>query len=126
MPGRKPRSKAFPPLFLLRAGECCPDCGEGTNAFALLASGLYDGPEDGTFSGPLLLKDIERLPRRLAESSWSTGVRGIAPGYRPASAALGGGCWDAADRLLARPWFSQASRRSRCDTMPGVGPGCFR
>lgn len=67
MSSRTPRSKAFAPLFLLRAGECCPECGEGTNVFALLASGLYDGPEDSSFSDPLLLKDIERLPRRLLD-----------------------------------------------------------
>jgi hypothetical protein len=65
MQRRTPSSKAFPPLFVLRAGEWCPQCGERTNAFALLASGLYDGVEDDTFRDFILLKDIEYLPRRL-------------------------------------------------------------
>jgi hypothetical protein len=64
MPRRTPRSKAISPLFVLRAGEFCPRCGKGTNAFALLASGLYDGVEDDTFSDFILLKDIEYLPKR--------------------------------------------------------------
>jgi hypothetical protein len=62
MPRRTPSSKAIPPLFVLRAGEPCPQCGEGTNVFALLASGLYDGIEVHTFNDFILLKDIEYLP----------------------------------------------------------------
>ena len=64
MPRRAPRSKAIPPLFVLRAGEWCPQCGAGANVFALLASSLYDGVEDDTFNDLILLKDIEYLPRR--------------------------------------------------------------
>jgi hypothetical protein len=64
MPRRNLRSKAISPLFVLRAGERCRQCGEGTNAFALLASGLYDGVEDDTFNDFILLKDIEYLPKR--------------------------------------------------------------
>ena len=64
MPRRTPLSKAIPPLFLLRAGERCPQCGEATNAFALLASGLYDGGEDGIFDHFILLKNIKYLPKR--------------------------------------------------------------
>lgn len=56
------QSKAFPPLYLLVAGETCPACGQATNVYALMADSLYDASEDGTFPGPLVLKDIERLP----------------------------------------------------------------
>jgi hypothetical protein len=64
MPSRTRRSKAISPLFLLRAGERCPQCGERTNVFALLASGLYDGAEDDTFDDLILLKNIQYLPKR--------------------------------------------------------------
>ncbi len=62
MPRRTRRSKAISPLFVLRAGERCAQCGEGINVFALLASGLYDVVEDDTFNDFILLKDIEYLP----------------------------------------------------------------
>jgi hypothetical protein len=65
MPRRSHRSKAIPPLFMLRAGERCPQCGKTTNVFALLSSGLYDGVEDHTFNDFILLKDIEYLPKSL-------------------------------------------------------------
>src|SRR5712692_10283949 len=59
------QSKAFPPLYLLRAGESCPRCGKRTNVFALLASGLYDAVGDSSFNCLLVLKDIESLPKRV-------------------------------------------------------------
>lgn len=46
MPRRSRQSKAFPPLFVLRAGESCPECGEGS-----------------TFDDMVLLQDIDYLPR---------------------------------------------------------------
>ncbi|MHB1426425.1 MAG: hypothetical protein ACYC3I_24960 [Gemmataceae bacterium] len=82
MPRRTPRSKAIPPLFLLRAGERCPQCSEGTNVFAQLASGLYDGGEEGIFDDFILLKNIKYLPKRFllpveiqvrVVSGWSSG-----------------------------------------------------
>jgi hypothetical protein len=62
MPRRPPTSKAIPPLYLLRAGETCPQCGQGTNVFALLASSVYDGVEEYTLPVVLLLNGIETLP----------------------------------------------------------------
>jgi hypothetical protein len=50
---------------VLRAGETCPACGEGTYVYALVAAALYHAPEEDTFTGPLVLKDIESLPRRV-------------------------------------------------------------
>ncbi len=41
-----------------------PGLRRGTNAFALLASGLYDGAEGSTFGDMVLLKDIDYLPAR--------------------------------------------------------------
>src|ERR1043166_3824109 len=60
-----PTSKAFPPLYLLRAGETCPSCRQGTNVYTLVASALYDEPEQDHFDGPLVLTDIQKLPKRL-------------------------------------------------------------
>src|SRR5205807_7659973 len=65
MPRRTPKSEAFPPLYVLRAGESCPRCGKSTNVYALLASSLYDAVEDSTFNCLLVLKDIESLPTRV-------------------------------------------------------------
>ena len=58
------QSKAFPPFYLLQAPATCPDCLQTTNVYALVAHALYDPSEDGEFDGPLILKDIERLPKR--------------------------------------------------------------
>jgi hypothetical protein len=62
---RPPKSRAFPPLSLLRAGEVCPTCHHGTNVFALAASALYDAAQESTLDCPLILRDIESLPKRL-------------------------------------------------------------
>jgi hypothetical protein len=60
-----PRSRAVPPLYLLRAGACCPHCGEANNVYALAASGLYDArEEDDLFEGLFLLTYVEDLPAR--------------------------------------------------------------
>ncbi len=59
------KSRAIPPLYVLRAGECCPRCGQGTNVYTLAAAGLYDAPDDSTFDGFIILKDIETLPKRM-------------------------------------------------------------
>ncbi|MHB1425661.1 MAG: hypothetical protein ACYC3I_21035 [Gemmataceae bacterium] len=65
MPRRTSLSTAFPPFYVLRAGESCPKCGQGTNVYGLLSFGLYDKPQDERFDGPLLLNHIERLPQRI-------------------------------------------------------------
>ena len=62
---RRPTSRAIPPLYVLRAGECCPECGAGTNVYTLAASGLHDVPQDATLEGFLVLTHIESLPKRL-------------------------------------------------------------
>jgi hypothetical protein len=77
MPRRSPTDIAYPPLYVLRAGEWCPACGEGTNAYALLAAALYERSEDDTFPGPLLLNHVERLPKRILAL-----LAGRCPGWR--------------------------------------------
>jgi hypothetical protein len=58
------QSKAMPPLYLLKAGETCPSCAEATNVFTLVATDYYDAEDNGTLELPLVLKNIERLPKR--------------------------------------------------------------
>ena len=60
-----PKSKAIPPLYLLRAGERCPSCGEATNVYTLAASGLYDALDADTFADFIVITSVEYLPPRL-------------------------------------------------------------
>lgn len=62
---RTPQSKASPPLYVLRARETCPGCGKASNAYALLAAGLYDALEEDSFASHILLRNIEHLPTHL-------------------------------------------------------------
>jgi hypothetical protein len=59
---RAPKSKALPPLYLVRAGERCPRCRQATNVHALVASGLYDAREESKLPVPLLLEYLQGLP----------------------------------------------------------------
>jgi len=60
-----PKSRAIPPLYLLRRPDACPECRETTPVYTLAASGLYDAPADDNFKDFLVLTHIERLPRRI-------------------------------------------------------------
>src|SRR5207248_3152848 len=60
------KSRAMPPLYLLRAGECCPECRAGNNVYSLAAAALYDAREEyDLFDDFLLLTYVEYLPPRL-------------------------------------------------------------
>jgi hypothetical protein len=60
-----PKSKALPPIYLLRAPETCPECGVASNVHSLAAAGLYDASDRQSFNGFIVLTHVEYVPPRV-------------------------------------------------------------